>query len=155
MGIEDRLREMGVTLPEPAAPVAAYVPCVRTGSLVFVSGQIPRRAGLLLYPGKLGAEVTVEQGQEAARAAVINALAALKAEVGSLDRVRRIVRLNGFVAAAPDFPDHSKVIDGASVFLQQVFGEAGKHSRIAVGMASLPLNAPVEIDLIVELEPGS
>ena len=151
MNVNERLQQLGVTLPAPAAPVAVYVPCVRTGNLVFVSGQLPRVEGKLLYPGKLGQEVTVEQAQEAARAAAINALAVLRAEIGDLDRVSRIVRLNGFVASAPSFAEQSKVIDGASLFLGEVFGDAGRHSRLAVGVAALPLNAPVEIDLVVEV----
>jgi enamine deaminase RidA (YjgF/YER057c/UK114 family) len=155
MTIQQRLSQMGVTLPTPAAPIAAYVPCVRTGSLVFVSGQLPREGGTLLHPGKLGADVTVEQGQAAARAAAINALAVLQSEIGPLDRVVRIVRLNGYVASEPGFTEHSKVIDGASAFLQEVFGDAGRHSRVAIGVASLPVNAPVEVDLIVEIREGT
>jgi len=151
--IEERLSEMGVKLPTPAAPIAAYVPAVQTGNLVFVSGQLPRVDGSILHAGRLGTGVTVEQGQEAARAAAINALAVLKLHLGSLDRITRVVRLNGFVSAAPDFEQQSKVIDGASSFLQDALGEAGRHSRVAVGVASLPLNAPVEVDLVVEVRP--
>lgn len=150
--VEKRLGELGITLPVPGAPIAAYVPSVRSGNLVFVSGQLPRVDGLILHCGLLGEGVSVEQGQEAARAAAINALAVLKDALGDLDRVTRIVRLNGYVAAAPGFTGQSKIIDGASSFLQDVFGEAGRHSRVAVGVASLPMNAAVEIDLIVEVE---
>lgn len=153
MAIQDNLEKLGIHLPEPATPIAAYVPTVQTGNLVFVSGQLPRVEGEILHPGKLGEGVNVEQGQAAARAAAINALAALRAAVGNLDHISRIVRVNGYVASSPTFTEHSKVIDGASSFFQDVFGSKGRHSRIAVGVASLPLNAPVEIDLIAEVMP--
>ena len=151
MSIAERLEENGIILPVPGAPIAAYVPAVRTGNLLFVSGQLPRSSGALLFPGKLGDNVTVEQGQAAARACVVNALAAIQQAMGSLDAVRQVVRLNGYVACVPAFDGQSKIIDGASSLLQSIFGDAGRHSRVAIGVAALPLNASVELDLIVEV----
>jgi enamine deaminase RidA (YjgF/YER057c/UK114 family) len=152
MTVEERLKNLGITLPTPGRPIAAYVPAVRTGSLVFVSGQLSRVEGKILHPGRLGDDVSLEQGQEAARIAAISALAVLKSEIGALDRVRRIVRLSGYVACTPEFADLSKVIDGASTLVQEAFGDAGQHSRVAVGVAALPLHAPVEIDLVAEID---
>ena len=149
--IDNRLRELDISLPAPPAPVASYVPFMRTGNLVVISGQVA------LGPdgpvtGRLGDTLTVEEGQAAARLCGLNILAQLKAACdGDLDRVRRCVRLGGFVACAPDFTDHPKVINGASDLMVEVFGEAGRHARAAVGAPSLPLGVAVEIDAIFEI----
>jgi enamine deaminase RidA (YjgF/YER057c/UK114 family) len=147
---EERLEQLGVTLPAPAAPVAAYVPCVRTGDLVYVSGQVPLVDGKPSHLGRLGAEVGLEDGVAAARTCAVNVLAALKAELGALARVRRVVKVTVFVASEPGFTDQPKVANGASELLGEVFGEAGRHARAAVGVAALPLGVPVEVDAIVE-----
>ncbi|MEM3066293.1 MAG: RidA family protein [Nitrososphaerota archaeon] len=147
---EKRLKELGYSLPEPPKPVASYVPSVRVGKLLFVSGVLPLINDRLLYTGKLGKEVTLEQGYEAAKVAALNALSVIKSSLGSLGRVRRIVRLVGYVASADGFREQPKVVNGASDFLIQVFGENGKHSRVAVGVMELPRGAPVEIELLVQ-----
>lgn len=151
MSVEDRLAELGLSLPTVTAPAGAYVPTVQTGSLVFTAGQIPVVDGEMQFPGKLGENVSVEQGQQAARICALNALAALKAELGSLDRVRRVVKVLGFVASAPGFTQQPQVMNGASELLVEVFGPAGKHARSAVGVAALPMDAPVEVELVVEV----
>ncbi len=151
MTAEARLKEQGIELPAPAAPVGAYVPAVRAGGLVLTAGQLPSIAGRLTATGKVPADVPVEAGQAAARQACLNALAALRAELGSLDAVARVVRLNVFVNSSPGFTEQAKVANGASELLAEVFGEAGRHTRCAIGAAELPLNAPVELDLIVEV----
>jgi enamine deaminase RidA (YjgF/YER057c/UK114 family) len=148
---EERLAELGHELPEVAAPVAAYVPAVRTGSYVYTSGQLPMVSGQLAATGKVGAEVGAEQAKELAGTCALNALAAIKAEVGDLTRVRRVVKVVGFVASAPDFTGQPGVVNGASELLGQVFGDAGVHARSAVGVAVLPLDAPVEVDVVVEV----
>jgi enamine deaminase RidA (YjgF/YER057c/UK114 family) len=151
---EERLQQLGITLPTPAVPVAAYVPCVRTGDLVYVSGQVPLVEGRPSHLGRLGAEVGLDDGAAAARTCALNLIAALKAELGELARVRRVVKLTGFVASAPDFTDHPKVINAASELFNEVFGEAGRHARAAVGVAALPLGVPVEVEAIVEADPA-
>jgi len=143
---------MGLELPEVAAPVAAYVPTVRTGNLVFVSGQIPRVKGEIQYRGHLGSDLSVEDGRAAARLCALNALAAVKNEIGDLDKVRRVVKVTGYVASAAGFTDQPKVVDGASLFLGELLGEKGKHARAAVGVNELPLGVSVEIEMIVEVE---
>ncbi|MFC6884987.1 MULTISPECIES: RidA family protein [Actinomadura] len=148
---EERIRELGLELPEVVKPLASYVPTVRTGSLVYTAGQVPMVRGELPVTGRVGAEVTVEQGIEQARICALNAIAAVKAEVGELSRVARIVKVVGFVASTPDFGGHPQVVNGASDLLGQVFGEAGVHARSAVGVASLPRNAAVEVELIAEI----
>ena len=148
--VSDRLAELGIELPPVAAPVAAYLPAVRTGSLVFTSGQLPTVDGSLPATGRVGAEVTAEDAAGYARTCALNALAAVHALVG-IDSVVRVVKLVGFVASAPGFGGQPAVVNGASELLGQVFGEAGRHARSAVGVAELPLNAPVEIELIVEV----
>lgn len=148
---EERLAELGLTLPEVPKPVAAYVPAVRTGNLVYTSGQVPLVEGKLAATGKLGADLTTEEGAGLARICALNALAALKSEVGDLLRVVRIVKVVVFVASDPAFTDQPKVGNGASELLGEVLGEAGKHARSAVGVASLPLDAPVEVELIAEV----
>jgi enamine deaminase RidA (YjgF/YER057c/UK114 family) len=149
---EERLQELGVDLPAPAAPVAAYVPCVRTGNLVYVSGQVPSVDGKPTHLGHLGDDVDLEAGRAAARTCAVNVLAALKAELGELSRVRRVVKVTGFVASTPGFTDHPKVVNAASELFGEVFGDAGRHARAAVGMAALPLGVPVEVEAIVEVE---
>ena len=152
MSTEDKLRQMGLELPEPPKPVAAYVPCVRTGNLLFVSGQVPREKGVLRFSGHVGGNLNVEEGQQAARICALNALSVVKGAVGNLDRVRRIVKLTGFVASAAGFTDQPKVVDGASTLLAELFGEKGQHARAAVGVNELPLGSAVEIEMIVEVE---
>jgi enamine deaminase RidA (YjgF/YER057c/UK114 family) len=151
MGAEGRLQEMGEVLPAPATPVASYVPVTVSGNLAFVAGQVPMEEGRLLVGGKLGADVDVGAGMEAARRCALQALAALKAELGSLDRVRRVVKATVFVASAQGFTDQPRVANGASDLLVEVFGEMGRHARSAVGVAELPLGAPVEVELTVEI----
>lgn len=150
--IEARLLELGHPLPEVAKPVAAYVPSVVTGNLVFTSGQLPFSGGQLPETGKVGASVSPENAKEYARTAVLNALAAVKLAIGDLDRVTRVVKLVGFVASVPEFSGQPGVINGASEFLGEVFGEKGAHARSAVGVPVLPLDSPVELELIVEFE---
>jgi enamine deaminase RidA (YjgF/YER057c/UK114 family) len=151
-GAEARLAEIGIELPKPPPPVANYVRAVRTGNLVFLAGHGPLEPGGGYVTGKLGKDLTVEEGYRAARLTGIALLASLKAEIGSLDRVRRIVRVEGMVNATADFTDQSKVINGCSDFLVEVFGERGKHARAAVGMVSLPIGLAVEIHMVVEVE---
>lgn len=148
---ERRLTALGVELPEPASPVASYVPAVRVGSLVTVSGQIPIIDGSLMAKGSVPSDVSVDEASACARQCAINALAALRREIGSLDRVRRVVRLGCFVACDARFTQHPQVANGASEFMQEVFGEAGRHARAAVGCSSLPLGVPVEIEFLFEV----
>jgi enamine deaminase RidA (YjgF/YER057c/UK114 family) len=150
VGALARLDQLGISLPAVVPPVAAYVPAVRTGSLVFTAGQLPMVDGALPVTGKVGAEVSVEDAAGCARTAALNGLAAVHALVG-LDAVTRVVKVVGYVAAAPSFTGHPAVVNGASLFLGDVFGDAGAHARSAVGVASLPLDAPVEIELVVEV----
>jgi enamine deaminase RidA (YjgF/YER057c/UK114 family) len=148
--IEQRLRELGITLPAPAAPIANYVPFVVTGSLVVVSGQIPLRDGAVAYAGKVGEAVSLEEARAAARLCFVNLLAQLKAAAGDLDRVKRVLRLGGFIAA-PAFTQHAAVMNGASDLAVEVFGEAGRHARSTVGVPSLPADAAVEVEGMFEL----
>jgi len=148
---EEKLSELGVTLPVPPAPAGSYVPAARAGSLVFLSGQIPLQDGKVAFAGKVTDE-NVEDAKKSAKICAVNILAQLKAELGSLDRVKRIVRVSGFVNSDPEFCHHPEVINAASDFLFEVFGETARHSRIAVGVASLPLNSMTEVDAIVEVE---
>ncbi len=152
MSASARLSELGLTLPTVAAPVAAYVPAVRTGNLVWTSGQLPFVDGALPITGKVGAEVEAGRAKELAQTCALNALAAIAAEIGDLERVRRVVKVVGFVASAPGFFGQPGVINGASELLGQVFGDAGRHARSAVGVALLPLDAPVEVEVVVEVE---
>jgi len=148
---EDRLAELGLTLPPVVPPVAAYVPAVRNGNLVWTSGQLPMVDGKLAVTGKVGADVAPDQAKELARTCALNALAAVKAATGDLAAVRRVVKVVGFVASAPDFTGQPAVVNGASELLGEVFGETGRHARSAVGVAVLPLDAPVEVELVVEV----
>ncbi len=148
---EERLAQLHIELPKVTAPVGAYVPVVQAGAMVWTSGQLPMRGGKLLHAGSVGAEVDMKSAAECARLAAINALAALSAHLGSLSRVKRVVQLVGFVSSAAGFTQQHLVVNGASELLVEVFGEAGRHSRAAVGVALLPLGAPVEITLLVEV----
>lgn len=151
MSYEVTLRDLGLTLPPPPEPVANYVPAVRVGELLFLSGVLPSRDGKLCMMGKLGETLSVDQGKEAARIAALNALAIVKAEIGSLDRVVRVVKVVGYVASAAGFADQPQVLNGASDLLAAVFGDAGRHVRVAVGAVELPCQAPVEIELILQV----
>jgi enamine deaminase RidA (YjgF/YER057c/UK114 family) len=148
---EERLAELGLSLPPVATPVAVYVPAVRTGSHVYTSGQLPMVDGSLAAAGKVGAEIDAERAKELARTCALNALAAVKAEIGDLANVRRVVKVVGFVASAPGFTGQPGVVNGASELLGEVFGDRGVHARSAVGVAVLPLDAPVEVELVVEV----
>ena len=151
MSASQRLAELGLTLPTVVKPLAAYVPAVRTGNMVYTAGQLPLTAGELAQTGKVGAEVTPEAAKAAARVCALNALAAIDALVG-IDTVTRVVKVVGFVASAPGFNGQPGVVNGASEFLGEVFGDAGAHARSAVGVSELPLDAPVEVELIVEVK---
>jgi enamine deaminase RidA (YjgF/YER057c/UK114 family) len=148
---EQRLAALGLTLPAVAMPLAAYVPAVRTGNHVYTAGQLPTADGKLLAVGKVGAEVGVAEAAALARTCALNALAAVVSLTGSLSAIRRIVKVTGYVASAPDFTGQPQVLNGASELLLEVFGEAGRHARSAVGTAVLPLDSPVEVDLVVEV----
>jgi enamine deaminase RidA (YjgF/YER057c/UK114 family) len=151
MSYEDKLNELGLILPAAPKPVANYVPVVKVGDLLFLSGVLPSRDGQLTMTGKLGTDLSIEQGREAAQTAVLNALAIVKAEIGSLDRVQRIVKMVGHIASASGFTEQPLVLNGASDLLVTIFGERGRHARVAVGSAELPRQAPVEIELIVQV----
>ncbi len=148
---EERLADLGLSVPEVAKPVAAYVPALRSGNHVFTSGQLPMRDGQLMLTGKVGGEVTQEEAVECARQCALNALAAVRAEVGELSAVKRIVKVVAFVASTPDFTGQPLVANGVSELLGEVFGEAGRHARSAVGVNVLPLDSPVEVELVVEV----
>jgi enamine deaminase RidA (YjgF/YER057c/UK114 family) len=148
---EERLAELGLSVPEVAKPVAAYVPAVRTGSYVYTSGQLPMREGQLIATGKVGGSVTPEQAAECAQQCALNAIAAVRAEIGDLSQVKRIVKVVAFVASTPEFTGQPGVANGASELFGKVFGEAGQHARSAVGVPVLPLDAPVEVELVVEV----
>ena len=151
MTIEERLTQLGITLPSAPKPLATYVPACLAGDLLFVSGVLPFHNGKLTMTGKLGQELSVEQGYEAAQTALLNALAIVQQELGVLDRVKQVVRMTGHVASASGFSEQPAVINGASDFLVKVFGEHGRHARLALGSAELPLHAPVELELIVQV----
>jgi len=149
---EEKLVQMGITLPEAPNPKANYVNAVRTGNLLFLAGKGPGKPDGTFVTGKVGTELTVEQGYEAAKLVAINQIAVLKQELGDLSKVKRIVKVLGMINSAPDFADHSKVMNGYSDMMVAVFGEAGKHARSSVGMYSLPFNIAVEVEMIVEIE---
>jgi len=155
MSAERRLADLGITVPTLPPPVAAYVPAVRTGRIVYASGQTPTIDGVLQVRGKLGDGVSVEEGRGAARLAALNCLAEVRGLLGSLDDVSRVVRLTGYVASAPGFGEQPAVMNGASQLIEEVFGEAGRHARSAIGVAELPFGAPVEVELIIEVREGS
>ncbi len=152
MNPEKRLKDMGLQVPSVPKPVAAYVPGAVTGNLLFTSGQLPMQDGEVRYTGHVGSEVSVDDAYEAARICGLNCLGVIKAELGELSRVKRVVKVSGFVSSAPDFEGHSQVVNGVSELVLEVFGERGKHARAAVGMANLPLGASVEVEMIVEFE---
>ena len=149
--VRDRLKELGYELPSLPNPAGSYVPATSIGSLLFTAGQLPFKQGQLRHTGKVGRDVSVEEAKEAALLCILNALAAVESEAGSLEGVRRVLKVTGYVASASGFTRQPEVINGASDFLGEVFGERGAHARSAVGVAELPLDAPVEVELIVEL----
>ncbi len=148
--IEDKLRELSIELPTPPSPAGSYIPVVTAGSLAFVSGQIPMKDGKVIFEGKVPEQQSLESARDAAKICIINGLAQLKANLGSLDKITKFVRISGFVNSNPEFTEQPKVINAASDLLVEIFGDMAKHSRIAVGVASLPLNSTVEIDMVVE-----
>ena len=150
--VESRINELNISLPEASKPVAAYIPAKQTGKLVFTAGQLPMVNGELFSKGLLGQDVEIDEANNAARICTLNALAAIKGVIGNLDRIKQIVRVVGYVASVPTFTQQPAVVNGASELLLEIFGENGKHARSAVGMAALPLNASVEIELTVEVE---
>lgn len=151
MSVTARLAELGIAIPEVVPPVAAYVPAVVTGRYVYTSGQLPMRDGAMIAEGLVGSDVDPDTAKECARQSAINALAAAQSVIGSLDRVTRVVKVVGFVASAPTFTGQPAVINGASELLLEVFGDAGRHARSAVGVAALPINAPVEVEMVLEV----
>ena len=151
MSIEARLTELGITLPEAPAAVAAYQPWIRTGNLIFTSGQLPFRDGEIAYAGKLGAEVSDEDGYQAARQAALNALAQIKSATSDLDKVRKIVRIEGYVHSAEGFRGHPQVLNGASDLIAESFGDRGQHTLLALGINEMPLNAAVQLAMTVEV----
>ena len=151
MSAEERLRELGIALPVPPTPAGLYAPAVESGNLLFVSGQLPTREGKVLRQGKCGRDVTAEEGADLARQCALNALGIVSEHLGSLDSVVRVVRVAGYVASAEGFTDHPKVVNGASQLLLDIFGEAGRHARIAIGVAELPLGVPVEVEFVFEV----
>jgi len=151
MSIDERLKELKIILPSMPQPVGSYLPCVRSGNLVFLSGILPLREGRLSRTGRVGESLTVEEARIEARQVVINALSILKATIGDLDLVSRCIKLNGYVASAPDFIEQPYVLNAASDLLYEIFGDKGRHARVAIGVNILPLNSPIEIDFIFEL----
>lgn len=152
MQFEQKISELGLTLPSVAPPAGSYLPSITSGNLVFTAGQIPLVEGKLAATGKVGSEISLDRAQELARICLLNGLAAVKSELGDLQRVKRIVKIVGFVSSDPSFTQQPQVINAASDLLAEIFGEAGRHARSAVGVAVLPLDAPVEIELIVEFD---
>jgi enamine deaminase RidA (YjgF/YER057c/UK114 family) len=152
MKIEEKLAQMGLSLPTPAAPAGNYIGAVQVGNLLFVSGHGPRRQGESYITGKVGRDLTIEQAYEAAKIVMLNCLASVKREIGDLDRVKRIVKLLGMVNCTEDFTEQPKVINGASDLLVALYGEAGRHARSAVGMQQLPMSIPVEIEMVIEVD---
>ncbi|GAF15441.1 hypothetical protein JCM19045_4808 [Bacillus sp. JCM 19045] len=150
--VQERLDELKIVIPEPTKPKFVYVPAKRTGNLIYTSGQDARKDGENIYVGKLGAEVTIEQGQEAAEQAIINCLSVIQGEIGDLNKIKQVVKMLAFVNSAPGFSDQPYVINGASTLLEKILGEKGKHARSAIGTNELPFDTPVEIELIVEVE---
>jgi enamine deaminase RidA (YjgF/YER057c/UK114 family) len=151
MSAEDRLKALGIELPEAPLPLGSYVPIVTSGNLVFLSGMLPLVRGKLLRQGKVGDNISIEDAREDAKTATINALSVLKAETGGLDRVKRCVKITGYIASAPDFAEQPRVLNAASDLIHEIWGDAGRHARAAVGVAVLPLNSPVEIEFIFEV----
>ena len=154
MSFENRLAELGLILPIPPQPIATYVPFSQVGNLLFLSGIVPSRDGQIMFHGKLGREISKEEGYEATKLTLLNALANIRLALGSLDRVKRVVKMTGYVASQEGFVEQPFVINGASDLLVKIFGETGRHARVAVGVAELPLGVPVELELIVEVSPS-
>ncbi len=152
MKVEEKLKSMGLTLPETPKPVAAYIPAVKVGDIIYTSGQIPIVKGELKFKGKLGDEIAKEDGYKAAKICALNALSAVKGVIGDLDQIEQIVKVVGFVASAEGFTEQPAVVNGVSEFLKELFGEKGLHARSAVGVAELPLGVPVEIEMIVQVK---
>jgi len=151
MSPEDKLKALGIVLPEAPSPLGSYVPVIRTGNLVFLSGILPFVDGKLLRQGKVGKDITIDDAREDAKRVVMNALAVLRSHIGSLNTVKRCIKISGYIASSPDFTEQPKVLNAASDLLYEIFGEAGRHARAAVGVTVLPLNAPVEIEFIFEV----
>lgn len=151
MSIEERLKELGITLPPAPQPLGAYVPCVRSSNLLFLSGILPLRDGKIQITGRVGESVTIEEARQEARQVVINALSILKATIGNLDLVKRCIKLSGYIASSADFVEQPTILNAASELLYEVFGEKGRHARVAIGVSTLPLNSPIEIDFIFEV----
>ena len=149
---EDKLKALGIVLPEAPSPLGSYVPVIRTGNLVFLSGILPFVDGKLLRQGKVGKDITIDDARVDAKRAVMNALAVLRSHIGSLNTVKRSIKITGYIASSPDFTEQPKVLNAASDLLHEIFGEAGRHARAAIGVTVLPLNAPVEIEFIFEVE---
>ena len=150
--VEEKMKELGFTLPETVKPLAAYIPAIRTGDYVYTSGQVPFANGELKYGGKIGFDLSLEEGQKAAELCTLNALSAIKGVTGDLDKIEQIVKVTVFVNSADGFTDQPKIANGASEFLGKIFGEAGKHTRSAVGVNELPVNSAVEIEMIVKVK---
>lgn len=151
MTIDNKLKKLGITLAEAPKPLGSYVPCVQTGTLLFLSGMLPLREGKLIRTGRVGESVSLQDAQEDARQCVINALSVLKSHLGNLNKIKKCVKLNGYVASTQDFTEQPKVLNAASDLLFEILGEAGRHARSAVGVSVLPLNSPIEIDFIFEV----
>lgn len=149
--VEDRLKELGIELPDVPAPLGSYKPASKSGNLIFVSGQLPLVGGHLLHQGKVGGDVSIEEAMNSARACSINALAVMSKELNGLDSVKRIIKLTGYVSSSPGFGKQANVVNGASDLFYEVFGDEGRHSRAAVGVSELPMNAPVEVEIIAEI----
>jgi enamine deaminase RidA (YjgF/YER057c/UK114 family) len=149
---EEKINQMGITIPEVVKPLAAYIPAMQVGNLVMTSGQVPISEGKVKYIGKVGRELSEEEGKEAAKLCALNCLSAIKSVIGSLDKIKRVVKLTVFVSSAEGFTAQPKVANGASEFIGEIFGDAGKHVRSAVGVSELPLNSAVEIEMIVEIQ---
>lgn len=151
MKIEDRVKAISLEIPEPVKPLGAYLPALLSGNQIYVSGQLPFLKGELLHPGLLGRDITIEQGYEAARICALNSLSAIKTVLSDLDKIKRIVKINGYVSSEKGFNDQPKIINGASEFFFEIFGESGRHARSAVGVPGLPMGSCVELDLIAEI----
>lgn len=149
---EEKIKQLGITIPEPVKPLAAYIPAMQVGNLVMTSGQVPISSGAVKYQGKVGRDLSEEEGNEAAKLCAINCLSAVKSVIGNLDEIKRVLKLTVFVASAEGFTAQPKVANGASELIGEIFGEAGKHVRSAVGVSELPLNSAVEIEMIVEVK---
>ena len=150
--VEEKMKELGITIPETVKPLAAYTPAIRTGDYVYTSGQVPFSGGKLKYSGKIGFDISVEEGQKAAKMCALNGLSAIKGVIGDLNKIEQIVKVTVFVNSADGFTDQPKVANGASEFLGKIFGEAGKHVRSAVGVNELPVNSAVEVEMIVKVK---